>query len=222
MRNVVVFWSGGKDSCLACYEATLHGLTISYLLNFTVKDRPHLHGGPESIHAQLRAIGLPFIQKETTWGMYREDVEDVINRLKKVNVSGAVFGDIHLEEHRSWIEKLCDRLGILPYFPLWNRDPIEILDTFVSKGFEAIVISTMADLFDEGWVGSRIDRNFIRDLSRLRDRIDLCGEFGEYHTFVIDGPIFRKRLMISLGKKSLKDGYWSLDISNLILKDKEF
>ncbi|MEM2338816.1 MAG: diphthine--ammonia ligase [Nitrososphaerales archaeon] len=216
-----MFWSGGKDSCLACYEAISHSLTISYLLNFTIRDKPYFHGSPELIHAQLQSINIPFIQKNTTWRTYKEDFECVINELKKVNICGAVFGDIHLQEHRDWLEKVCNKLNIKPYFPLWHRDPIQILNTFLSKGFEAIVMSVRADLFDKEWLGKRINKKFIKDLSKRKGEIDVCGEFGEYHTFVTNGPIFKKRLIVN-GYKVLKDGYWFLNVSRFTIKNSNF
>jgi uncharacterized protein (TIGR00290 family) len=91
-----------------------------------------------------------------------------------------------------------------------------ILEEFISAGFEAIVVATRADVGEE-WLGCRVDRKFMRGLSNKK--IDLCGEGGEYHTFVIDGPIFRRRINILESKKVMKDGRWFLEIAKLELDD---
>lgn len=215
MPKVVAFWSGGKESCLACYNAFSEGFTVSHLLNFVIKDRPAFHGNPKLICAQLQAIEIPFVQRETTWNTYEKEFKSTISELKKDDVDGAVFGDIHLQEHRDWIERVCAELDIKPYFPLWHENPKRILRSFVSQGFEAIVVSVKANLFGEEWLGRRIDRKFIKDLSKLGNtlKIDLCGEFGEYHTFVTNGPLFKKHLRILDSNKALKNEYWFLDIT---------
>ncbi|MFQ6080537.1 MAG: diphthine--ammonia ligase [Candidatus Bathyarchaeia archaeon] len=215
MPKVVASWSGGKESCLACYKAISEGFTVSHLLNFIIKDRLAFHGNPKLIYAQLQAIEIPFVQREITWNTYEKEFKNTINELKRADVDGAVFGDIHLQEHRDWIERVCGELDIKPYFPLWHENPERILSSFVSQGFEATVVSVKANLFGKEWLGRRIDRNFIKDLCKRGNRlkIDLCGEFGEYHTFVINGPLFKRRLRILESNKVLKSGYWFLDVS---------
>lgn len=215
MPKFVTLWSGGKESCLACYKAVSEGFTVSHLLNFIIKDKPAFHGNPKLIYAQLKAVGIPFVQRETTWDTYEKQFKIAISELKKADVDGAIFGDIHLQDHRDWIERVCGELNIRPYFPLWHENPKRILSSFETQGFEATVVSVKADLFGKEWLGRRIDRNLIKDLGKCGNslKIDLCGEFGEYHTFVIDGPLFEKRLRILESNKVLKNKYWFLDVS---------
>jgi uncharacterized protein (TIGR00290 family) len=109
--------------------------------------------------------------------------------------------------------------------PLWGLNPEQILTDFINAGFEAIVINVKADLFDEEWLGRKVDRSFLEDLRKLHSRhnVHVCGELGEYHTFVIDGPIFKCRIKTLDSKKVLKDGYWKywlLDISRCDIEEK--
>ena len=112
------------------------------------------------------------------------------------------------------MDKICRELGIEPIEPLWGANSEQILTDFVDEGFEAIVVSVKADLFDEGWLGRKVDRDFVRDLCKLKDKlkIHILGEYGEYHTFVTDGPVFKRKITIFNGEKILKNGRWFLDI----------
>jgi len=135
--------------------------------------------------------------------------------LKRNGVEGMVFGDIYLQEHRDWIVRVCGELGIAPLLPLWGMAPERVLSSFIEAGFEAVVISAKADIFDEKWLGRRIDPSFLFDLKKKLGQgkeLDVCGEHGEYHTFVVDGPLFRKRMQITYGVRVQRNGYWFLDI----------
>ena len=205
-------WSGGKDSCFACYQAMREGYDVSHLLNFISKEyqRVSFHGTEAKlIQLQAEAIGIPLLQKETTWNGYEQEFKDAVKSLIPDGVTGMVFGDIYLQEHKDWVERVCRELGIEVIEPLWERDTERILLDFIDAGFEATIVSAKAELLDEKWLGHRVDREF---LSHLKDNnIDLCGENGEYHTFVTDGPIFRKRIKIAKSRPIIRDGYWLLD-----------
>ncbi len=212
--QVAVSWSGGKESCLAYYKTISDGFTVSHLLNMISEDgrRSMSHGlDPALIAAQSQTLNIPVIQRRTTWETYEREFKSVIYELKQTGVSGAVFGDIYVQEHRDWVEKICKELGIEPIMPLWGRDTRDILAEFIDTGFRATVIRVRADLLGEELLGREIDRNFIDDISKS-GKIDLCGELGEYHTFVTDGPLFKRRIKILESARTLKDGYWSLDI----------
>jgi uncharacterized protein (TIGR00290 family) len=110
------------------------------------------------------------------------------------------------------VERICNDLEIELILPLWKCDSEQIVTEFIDVGFEAIVASAKADLFGNEWLGRKIDKEFVSDLHSFNNAIDPCGEFGEFHTFVTDGPIFKNRIRIVNSKKILKDGYWFLDI----------
>lgn len=215
LMQVVASWSGGKESCLACYKAISDGFAVSCLLNMISDDdrRSRSHGLDSKLIAnQSQAIGIPVIQRMTTWDTYEREFKTTICELKRAGVSGAVFGDIHVQEHKDWVDQICKELDIKPIMPLWGRNTKDIFTEFINVGFKAIVVRVKADLFGEEWLGREIDGCFINDLLKL-GKVDLCGELGEYHTFVVDGPLFKRQIKILESDKVLKNGYWSLDIS---------
>jgi len=210
--SYIASWSGGKDSCFACYKAISDGMDISHLVNFISKEhkRVSFHGTEARlIQLQARAIGIPLLQKETTPEEYEQEFKEAVKGLVQNGVKGMVFGDIYLQEHRDWVERVCGELGIEAIEPLWGRATEEILLEFIDDGFEAIIVSANSDLIDEKWIGRKVDRKF---LEYLKDsHIDLCGENGEYHTLVIDGPLFKNRIELTETRTIMRDGYWFLD-----------
>ncbi|MEE8618511.1 MAG: diphthine--ammonia ligase, partial [Dehalococcoidales bacterium] len=215
--QVFTSWSGDKDSCLACYQAVNSRLKVRYLLNMVTEDgrRSWTHGqSVELLQSQSQAIGIPLIQRQTTMANYEAEFKDALLSLKQKGVTGGVFGDIDLEEHRHWIERICGEVALTPHLPLWGQAQEKILGSFITSGFEAVVVVTKADLFGEEWLGQKIDLDFLSYLSELRQRygIQLCSEAGEYHTFVTDGPLFDQRIEILETNTVLREGYWSLEI----------
>jgi uncharacterized protein (TIGR00290 family) len=146
----------------------------------------------------------------------------MLRTFKQEGVNGGVFGDIDFEEHRQWVERVCQEVDIVPHLPLWGESQDKILRDFIDLGFEAVIIATKADLFGREWLGQRIDLNFIKHLDELRETKDItpCGEAGEYHTLVIDGPLFKKRMEILKTRKVFRDTHWFLDILDTELRTK--
>jgi len=120
-----------------------------------------------------------------------------------------VFGDIYLDEHKEWVEKVCADLGIEAVEPLWGKSTESILTGFIDAGFEAVIVSAKAELIDEEWVGRGVDRDFMDYLKSKN--IELCGENGEYHTLVVSGPLFKSRIEITESRTIKRDSYWFLD-----------
>ncbi|MHC1600674.1 MAG: Dph6-related ATP pyrophosphatase [Candidatus Methanospirareceae archaeon] len=222
MNGMKVFssWSGGKESCLACYKALSNGFDVSYLLNFISEDgtRSRAHGiSSDLIALQAKAIGIPIIQVKSSWGGYEAKFKEAVGELKKKGVKGGVFGDMDLQEHREWVDRVCSEVEVASIEPLWGNDPNEILNEFVNAGFKAIVIKVKADWFGKEWVGRELNEQFINEMP---EEIHPCGEHGEYHTFVVDGPLFQRRVEIIKSNKKFKDGNWILDISEYELSEK--
>jgi len=225
MQQVFASWSGGKDSCLACYRAIASGLKVRYLANTVTEDgkRSRSHGLPAKvIQVQSEAVGIPLVQRRTTWDNYEVEFKSMLRTFKQEGVNGGVFGDIDFEEHREWIGRVCQEVDITPHLPLWGESQGKILRDFIDLGFEAIVVATKADLFGREWLGQRINLDFIRHLDKLKETKDItpCGEAGEYHTLVIDGPLFKKRMEILKTRKVLRDTRWFLDILDTELRSK--
>jgi diphthine-ammonia ligase len=205
-------WSGGKDSCLAAYLAPGQGYKISHLVNFISQEfkRVSFHGTEaRMIQLQSQAIGIPLLQKLTTWESYEQEFKEAVRSLLPKGIKGMVFGDIYLDEHKEWVERVCGELGIEAIEPLWKKSTEEIFTDFVDAGFEAVIVSAQAGLIDQSWVGQRLDRKF---LAYLKTRnVDLCGENGEYHTLVVNGPLFKRRIEIIESKTINRDNRWLLD-----------
>ncbi len=218
-KKVVVSWTGGKDGCFACYKAISEGFDVSYLLNFRDMKRRGSHEiNSELLYAQSEAIGIPIIQ--IGFESYEQEFKKVIRNLNGygTGIEGAVFG--HIETHKELVDRICSDLDLKLLLPLWKQNSEQIITDFMKAGFEAIIISVKADLLGEEWLGRKIDTKFVSDLHSYNNAIDPCGEYGEFHTFVIDGPIFRKKLQIVNREKILKDGYWLMDISKYSIEDK--
>jgi diphthine-ammonia ligase len=204
-------WSGGKDSCLACYKTIKEGHQIRYLLNFISDQykRCCFHGIEANlIHLQAELIGIPLIQKEVSPDMekYETEFKAAVSELKTKGIEGMVFGDIYLEEHRDWVERVCHDLEIVPIEPLWNNSPLKTAEEFIDLGFKAIVVSCKADLFGKDFIGRYVDKDFLQELN-IRN-ICPCGENGEFHTFVIEGPMFKRSIEILESEPVLKEGFW--------------
>ncbi len=212
MSKVIVSWSGGKDSCLACYTAMRHGHDVAYLVNFISQQyqRVRFHGTEATlIQLQSQAVGIPLVQNPTPDDGYEQGFKKAVRSLLADGVEAMVFGDIFLEEHKDWTERVCRELGIHSIEPLWGRDSEDVLTEFIDAGFEATIVSAKSDLIGEEWVGQIVDGEFLSYLQE--NNIEPCGENGEYHTFVTDGPVFQQRIEISESRKVLREGYWLLD-----------
>ncbi len=207
-------WSGGKDSCLACYRAIMSGVKVRYLLNMITEDglRSRSHGlAAQWLQMQAEVIGIPLIQRRMTGSDYETEFKSVLLALKQEGITAGVFGDIDLEGHRQWIERVCSETGIVPHLLLWGEDQNKIMQDFIDLGFEAVVVATKADLLGKEWLGRKLNMDFVTDLGKLGN-ITPCGEAGEYHTLVINGPLFQKRMEIVEANKVLREGHWFLEI----------
>jgi uncharacterized protein (TIGR00290 family) len=209
-----VSWSGGKESSLTYYRAIKKNLDIKYLLNMVSEDGRYSrsHGiSSDLLRAQAKALGIFISQRKTSWQNYEEEFKKALLDFKKEDIQIGVFGDIDLQEHREWIERVCKEMDIKSIFPLWKEEREELLKEFMQVGFKAIVVATHADFLDQKWLGKSINREFIEELKTFRN-VDLCGEKGEYHTFVYEGPIFKSPIKFIMGEKILKDKHWFLEL----------
>ena len=219
--SYIASWSGGKDGCFALYEAMRQGYKVSHLVNFIADEakRVRFHGtDAKLIQLQSQALGIPLLQKETTWNGYEQEFKKAVQSLIPSGVKGMVFGDIYLQEHKDWVERVCGELGIEAVEPLWGRNTKEIISDFIDSGFEALLVSAKSKLFDKEWIGHRVDKDFVNYLTKMG--IDYCGENGEYHTLVVNGPIFKSRIELTQSQTIQKDSHWLLDTHHYRLVSK--
>ncbi|GAB3659268.1 diphthine--ammonia ligase [Echinicola sediminis] len=206
MIKSVFNWSGGKDSALALHHV-LQGKKhqISHLMT-TVNskyDRISMHGvRKELLYAQAASIGIPVkeILLPEMPGMEEYDLimRKTMEELKGQGITQSIFGDIFLEDLKQYREDKLAEIGLEGYFPLWKRDTRELVHEFIDLGFKTVVVCAKSDLLPEEFVGRVIDQDFLKDLPKA---VDPCGENGEFHTFVYDGPIFKQPIGFDLGER---------------------
>jgi len=197
-------WSGGKDSALALHKVMLsNAYHIQCLLTNinSVHDRVSMHGVRRSLMvAQAASIGLPLITVELPEAPSMQEYEtimlDKIRTLKQCGCSKAIFGDIFLEDLKQYREQKLHAENIECVFPLWKTDTSILIKEFIEAGFKAIVVCVNEQHLEKRFCGRLINESFINDLPA---NVDVCGENGEFHSFVFDGPVFKQPVSFSKG-----------------------
>jgi diphthine-ammonia ligase len=224
MSRIFVSWSGGKDGCLALYRAKSNGMDVRYLANMVSEDgqRSRSHGIQAAVvKRQADALGIPIVHQRTTDTNYEAAFVQMLQEFKREGIVGGVFGDIDFLPHREWVEKVCRQADLKAYLPLWNENQQKLMEEFIDAGFKAVVITIKAELLGKEVLGRTIDRKFLTFMARQDKDITVCGEAGEYHTLVVDGPIFKKRLEIIKSKKITRGEHHFLEILETGLKAKK-
>lgn len=209
-----VSWSGGKESALSLCRAKNNGMDVRYVLNMAEEkgEYSRSHGlSCRILRLQAKCMGIFLLQSHTSWQEYEKKFKEAVLLLKKRGVNTGVFGDIDLQEHREWVEGVCRQTGITPCLPLWGNRREDLLHDFIQVGFKAILVGVRSDLLDRTWLGREINEEFVEDL-KSSGNIDLCGERGEYHTFVFDGPIFQRKVEFAIGRTINRNNYSFLEI----------
>jgi len=229
MENAAIAsWSGGKDSCLAVFRAIRSGIKIKYLLNFMSREHKRccFHGiESRLIDLQAKCLGIPLVQKGVTPDMkkYEEEFKEAVTELKAEGINKMVFGDIYLLDQFNWVERVCKDLAIASIEPLWNNPASEVVREFIKSGFKSIIVSAKDDVGGRDFIGRTIDEELVCEFERRK--ICPCGENGEFHSFVVDGPIFKNRIEILESEPVFKEGFWKhwfLDIKKYQMRPKFF
>lgn len=210
MERVIVSWSGGKDSAMALYEILQNRqVQVTGLLTTVTEDydRISMHGVRcILLERQAQSLGLPLdkvlISRQSSNEEYETRMTQTLMSHIKSGVTSVVFGDIFLEDLRQYREKNLARLGMKGIFPLWKREPGRLMTSFIELGFKAITVCIDTQALDGRFAGRTIDRQFMTDLPKTAD---VCGENGEYHSFVYDGPIFKQAVTCKTGETVLRD-----------------
>jgi len=217
VEKVALSWSGGKDCALALYEIQQHHqYEVTALLTLITQDynRISMHGVRQVLlERQAEAVKLPlkkvFIPANCTSEIYAEIMEKEMHCLKGEGINRVAFGDIFLQDVREYREKNLSKVDMRAVFPLWGRNSRELVKSFINLGFKAIITTIDPRKLSKEFCGTVIDSAF---LGALPQDIDPTGENGEFHTFVFDGPIFKKPVGFSVGEKVLRDGFWFCDL----------
>jgi uncharacterized protein (TIGR00290 family) len=204
-KKITISWSGGKDSAFALYRILLSGEYKVIHLHTVFSEDHHrvaLHGVHESlIEQQARILKLPLVKlylpSSENHEAYKELIKSFYRQCAKQGIEAVVFGDIFLEDLRIFRESMLRESGLHGIFPLWKADSKMLMDDFLNSGFKTVVCSANAKYFQKESLGKTIDEFFLKTLP---PSVDPCGENGEFHTFVYDGPLFHEPVAHRLGK----------------------
>ena len=212
-EKFVTSWSGGKDSCYAFMQAIKAGMQPVALLNMLNEygKISRSHAIPkEVLQRQANLIDLPVMTTPASWQDYEKLFIQSLHEIKEVyQIDSAVFGDIDLQEHRDWEEKVCKVVGLEAVLPLWKKDRKELVLAMTDARIEATIVSCN-EVMGEAFLGREINRDLIPELEKIG--VDPCGENGEYHTLVVNCPLFKERLTVGFGKKLKHDNYWFIEM----------
>ncbi|MDN3449020.1 diphthine--ammonia ligase [Planococcus sp. APC 3906] len=212
-KTFMMSWSGGKDSALAYYRAVMGGNVPVVLFTMFEPDgvRSRSHGLPlEVMEAQAERMGLPLVIGKADWAGYEEEFIRQLKSFKAQGIDMGVYGDIDLEDHLQWVLKVSAEAGMEASHPLWQEPRKDLLLELVRAGFKAVITVVDTTRMDSAFLGREFTEELIGELEAIG--IDPCGEEGEFHTVVIDGPIFVEAVPVEFGDKVINGNYHMLDV----------
>jgi uncharacterized protein (TIGR00290 family) len=215
---VIVSWSGGKDSCMALNEIQKSGIyEVAGLLTTITRDydRISIHGVRRTLlERQAESLALPlrqvFISKAASNEEYESRMKAALLLHCRPGIVSVVFGDLFLQDIREYRERLLAEIAMQGLYPIWHRDTRELIREFIGSGFKAVVTCVDPKVLDRSFAGRMIDERFLAELPAT---VDPCGENGEFHSFVFDGPIFREPVKLTTGEVTEREGFCFCDFS---------
>lgn len=209
VKNALCSWSGGKDSCFALMEAIAKGIAPKVLLNVMNEEGKisRSHGIPADIlRAQAASAGFPIKMISSSWNDYEEKFTAALLQLKnEYSLTHAVFGDIDLQAHRDWEEKVCDAAKLTAVLPLWQRDRRQVVIQMLAEGIETMIVSCNEAMGKE-FVGGMLTMDLVEQLVSIG--VDPCGENGQFHTLVLNCPLFSTRVHVEVTGVVKHEHYW--------------
>ncbi|MBO6514971.1 MAG: adenine nucleotide alpha hydrolase [Bacteroidia bacterium] len=223
-------WSSGKDASMALHRLQQDGVTVEKLVTTVNKHfrRVSMHGlRIELLQRQSEALNIPLqlieLPEKPSMEVYDEIMSGAMSELNEQGFTHCGFGDIFLEDLRAYRENQLQKVGITASFPLWKQDTRQLINDFIQAGFKAVVVCLNASKLDNSFLGREIDEAFVKALPK---GVDVCGEYGEFHTFCYDGPIFKNPVPFTLGEKTYREyeikdangdkntvtGFWFVDL----------
>lgn len=205
MKKAVFNWSGGKDSSLCLYHVMQekhYNITTLLTTVNAQHQRIAMHGvRVELLQQQAGQTGIPLTQmlmpEMPTMEAYDDAMRKTLTRLKEEGTQAAIYGDIFLEDLRAYREAKLSEVSLEPVFPLWKIPTTKLMHEFIDLGFKAVLVCVNEKYLDKSFAGRVIDKEFLNDLPA---GVDPCGENGEYHTFVFDGPVFQQPIPFTTGE----------------------
>lgn len=217
MKDVLMSWSGGKDGCLALYEIQKSSdYRVAALFTTVTRDydRISMHGVRRVLlERQAASLGVPLHQVLITKGATNQEYEtnliNAVSTYRDLGMDSIVFGDLFLEDIKAYRDQILARHRLRGIYPVWMRDTTEFIKEFIDLGFKAVVTCVDSKALKQSFAGRIIDHDF---LASLPANVDPCGENGEFHTFVFDGPNFAQPVECSVGETVSRDGFWFCDL----------
>lgn len=192
-KKFVASYSGGKDSIFAVYRAIEAGLEPMELITTYNEKRSWFHGMSESLLQRVSAsVAIPLTLIRTPDKLYTENFEKALTASKEKGAEVVVFGDIDIEGHLEWCSVRCEKVGLIPYFPLWKESRKKLVYDFIDAGFSTAITIVDTTRMPEEYLGQVLDRSVADAIEK--SGADICGENGEYHTFTFDGPLFTQKV----------------------------
>ncbi|CED94350.1 MULTISPECIES: diphthine--ammonia ligase [Romboutsia] len=194
-EKFIMSFSGGKDSILALYRMIKKGYEPIALLTTVKKnqEKSWTHGlGKEFLHRISKSLDIPLLLVECDVNEYERKFEEALIKAKDMGATMCVFGDIDIELHKKWDVDRCKNAGIKAELPLWQQNREDLVYEFIDSGFTTIINKVNLKYMGIEFLGKELNREIIDDIKSTGS--DACGENGEYHTFVVDGPLFKNRI----------------------------
>jgi len=219
-KKCAILFSGGKDSCYSAYIAKKQGYELTCLVSIFSKNKESYMFHTPSIKKtkqQAKSMNLPLIIQKTK-GKKEVELKDLEKAIKKVKnkfkINTIVTGAIASNYQASRIKKICDKLNLECFNPLWQKDELKYLNDLIKNKFKIIITAVAAYPLDKSWLGREINKNFIKEVKELNKKykIHVAGEGGEFETFVLDCPLFKKPLKVKNSKISGEKNSWIMEI----------
>ena len=208
--QLIVSWSGGKDSSAALYKILQLGEYEVFSLITTITEeyeRISIHGvRKELLRRQAVSLGIDlkeiYIPRNCTNKQYESSIESALKKFREIGINTVLFGDIFLEDVRKYRDSFLDKLSMQAIYPLWLRDSNKLAASFINSGFKAVITCVDSTQLGKEFAGREYDKDLLKNLPA---KCDPCGENGEFHTFVYDGPIFKSKIDFEVGETIFKD-----------------
>ena len=220
MKKAAVLFSGGKDSCYSAYLAKKKGYNLSCLISVFSKNKESYMFHTPSIKKtkqQSKVMEIPLLIQKTK-GKKEDELKDLEKAIKKAKakykIDTIVTGALHSVYQASRIQKLCDKLDLKCFNPLWHKDEIKYLEELIKNKFQIIITAVAAYPLDQTWLGRKINKDFIKDVKFLKSKYKIhpAGEGGEFETFVLNCPLFKKPLKVKNKKITGEKNSWKMEI----------
>jgi diphthine-ammonia ligase len=222
--RAAISWSGGKDSYLALHRTSRRASAASARQGYEQFDvvamvtmfdeegaRSRSHGlRPAVVEAQADRLGLSLFAGRGSWAGYEAGFRDALARARALDITHVIFGDIMYDSNRAFPERVCAAEGLICVEPIFGEPTVDLYQEFIRTGADARMVTVRDGLLDASWLGRRLTLDLLPELTARG--VDPCGELGEYHTVVVDAPLFSSAITVDFGKRVLVSDCWAIDM----------